>query len=653
MSALFLKLLNLSIMAGWLILAVLVARVCLKKAPKYIRCILWGLVGIRLVFPFSIESIFSLLPSGKVIESEIVYDRTPTINSGITVIDNVTNNIMAESFTPNIADSVNPLQVVTFVVSNLWILGMVVMLIYCIISYILVYRKVFDAVKLEENVYECERVSTPFVLGVIKPRIYIPYHMDEVAREYIVAHEKAHIKRGDHIIKLCGFLILAVYWFNPLVWIAYIMLCRDIELACDEKVMKSIGETQKQHYSKVLLEYSVSPKRIAACPLTFGEVAVKQRIKNVLNYKKPAFWIIAISLIACVAVAVCFMTSPKEKLDGGEFSGEVATKTEDRLLLMVDDKLYYCTGLESEASAKCGVMDGTIETTVEKGEIPTENNQSNFGTGYGWQRSNLYEIEVFMPYNSMENKWMRFVEEGKTVGETAFDEATVLVEADQIFSITMVEGDTGREIKTSSLMSDNTMLELLEYYRELEFQPLNNEEAELRIGYQYCMRLYDIDGNLLQIVTPYADTIELDSAIYDCSINDSSYSLLQYLNFRFHPVDGVPGVYMVLENADINGIVFSLRNETDKEVTYGEAFTLWVEEDDEWKEVSKITSNEVYNSLIHIVSAYGSFGQSMIGWEWLYDNMEEGRHYKIGITISVQDSAGEWTQHLCEREFIL
>lgn len=683
MSALFLELLNLSFMAGWLVLAVLLARVCLRKAPKYIRCILWGLVGIRLVIPFSVESVFSLLPSGKVIEPEIVYDRTPSISSGITVVDDVTNNLMAESFTPNVADSVNPLQVVTFVASNLWVLGLVIMLVYCVVSYILVRRKVLDAVKLDGNVYESERITTPFVLGIFRPRIYIPYHMEREARECVVAHEMAHIKRGDHIIKLAGFLILAVYWFNPLIWVAHLLLCRDIELACDEKVLKNIGEAKKKNYSKVLLEYSVSPKMIAACPLAFGEVAVKQRIKNALNYKKPAFWIIVVSAIACVVVAVCFMTSPKEEIEGGEPGSEVVTndmsddtthtdtdkssdkdsveehtfieptKTEDRLLLMVDDKLYYCTGRESTATQKCGVMDGNIETTVEKGEIPTENNQSNFGTGYGWQRSsNQYEIEVFMPYNSLENKWMRFVEDGKPVGETAFDENTVLVDVDQIFSITMVNGNTGEEKETSRLMSDNTMHELIELYNNLEFCPFDTEQ-ELRVGWQYSMRLYDMDGNLLQIITPYGDTLEINSTIYDSSMNYSSYSLLQYMNYMFHPVEGVPGVYMILEKADVNGAVFSIRNETSQEIIYGEAFTLWVEQNGEWKEISKTNESGVFSERSRTVPAYGSWGCSTIGWEWLYDDMEEGKRYKIATTIRVQDSTGEGQQHVCEHEFVL
>ena len=679
MSDVFIELLNLSIMAGWLILAVMLVRICLKKAPKYIRCILWGLVGLRLICPVSIESVFSLLPSGKVIEPEIVYDRTPSIHSGITVIDRATNTIMAESFTPNISDSVNPLQVVTFVASNLWLLGLLVMLVYCFVSFILIKRKVFDATKLSSNVYECGHISTPFVLGVFRPRIYIPYHMEKEAREYVVTHERAHIKRGDHITKLLGFLILSVYWFNPLVWFAYILLCKDIELACDEKVLKQLGEEKKKNYSKVLLEYSVSPKMIAACPLAFGEIAVKQRIKNALNYKKPTFWIIIISIVLCVAVAICFMTTPKaEKANDEVLTEEVpkadndsekdsgnttaAVKEEEPLLLMVDDVLYYCIGLRPESVAKCGVMDGEIETSVEKGETPTQNNQSNFGTGYGWQRTRHNEIEVYMPYKG-EEQWVRFVKEGTVPGETEFDEATILVDEDQIFSITMMDGSTGEEIETSLLMSDNTMWELLELYEGLEFQPLEMglAEPELRMGWQYCMRLYDVDGNLLQIITPTEDTIEIntpgknsemESVIYDSSMNDSSHLLLDYMNLRFHPANGIAGVYTILDSVDSEGFSVSFRNTTDKELQYGEAYTLWIYNNGEWETAPTVVEAWGFNDIAHIISGYGTGGMTT-DWTWIYGTLEGGNKYKLTLDLYEPDENGGWEKHTQEYEFFL
>lgn len=659
MSELFLELLNLSIMTGWLILAVLVVRVCLKRAPKYIRCILWGLVGLRLVFPFPIESIFSLLPSSKVIDTEIVYDRTPTIHSGIPVVDNVTNNLMMDSFAPDMQNSVNPLQVVTFIASNVWMLGVVVMLIYCIISYFLVQRKVFDAVKREGNVYQCERVETPFVLGLVRPKIYIPYQIDDEAIEYVVAHERAHIKRGDQITKLVGFLVLSVYWFQPLIWVAYILLCKDIELACDEKVLKSIGETEKKSYSRVLLQYSVSPKMIAACPLAFGEVAVRQRIKNILNYKKPAFWIIIVSMVACVVVAVCFMTSPKTETKD-HLPDETVTNGEEtkQLLLMVDDAIYYCIGLPADEVAKCGVMDGEIETSVEDDEIPTQNNQSNFGTGYGWQRTRHNEVEVYMPYQG-EHQWMRFVKEGTIPGETEFDENTVLVDVDKIFSITMVNGDTGEAIETSRLMSDNTMNELLELYKELEFQPFEAEVelCQQAVGWQFNMKLYDVEGNLLQTITPSGDYVQIggpgvETKVYDSSMNDTTYLLLKYIKFRFYPVEKLAGVYATLDSVDESGFTFTIRNETNREVHYGEAYVLWVEENDKWEKVPTIIENYGFHEIAYIVPAHG-VGGSMREWEWLYGTLEEGKRYKITMEISSKDDNDKWTTYEHSYEFIL
>lgn len=691
MSELFINLLNLSVTTGWLILAVMFVRILLKKAPKYIRCILWGLVGLRLICPVSVESVFSLLPSGKVIEPEIVYERTPSIHSGIIVLDHATNTIMAESFTPNISDSVNPLQVATYIAANLWIIGLAAMLVYCFVSYVLIKRKVFDAVKAEGNIYESDRIITPFVVGILRPRIYIPYNMDKEAKTYVIAHERAHIKRGDHIAKMIGFLILSVYWFNPLIWCAYILLCRDIELACDEKVLKNIGGQEKKQYSKVLLQYSVSPKMIAACPLAFGEVAVKNRIKNVLNYKKPAFWLIAVSIIICVVVAVCFMTNPKEDIQDGDPDTGIDTNvaedegtgddvsdnstfgkdagqgktpitpsaTEDCLYLMLDDKLYYCTGIESNETKKCGVMDGIIETSVENWEVPTENNQSNFGTGYGWQRSGDYEVEVYIPYNGSENKWMRFVENGKIPGATAFDEACVLLDADSIFSITMVNGDTGEEIETSRLMSDNTMQDLLGDYKNLEFQPFEarTTEAELKVGWQYCLKLYDVNGNLLQTVTPGTDTITIKNAgekqqVFDCSMNNTGHRLWDYMNLIFHPANGITGVYTVLDRVDSEGFSVSFRNTTDKTLQYGEAYTLWVESNGEWETVPVIAESWGFTDVAYSIKGQGSGGMSTY-WTWLYGTLEDGKRYKLTLDLFECDKDGEWIKHTQEYEFFL
>lgn len=312
MNELFLKIINMSISASWLVLAVLILRFVLKKAPKWINVLLWGIVAIRLICPFSFESTLSLIPSAETIPLNIGMDTTPTINSGISAINNAVNPIISQSNTPMAGASVNPLQITIGIYEYIWIFGMIALALYTAISYWRLRRKVDTAVRYKDNIFQSENVSFPFVLGIIKPRIYLPFKMNGQYLEYVVAHEQAHICRKDHWWKPLGFLLLMIHWFNPLMWLAYVLLCRDIELACDEKVIKELGNEQRGDYTQALVACSVNRRMIAACPLAFGEVSVKERVKSVMNYKKPAFWVIIISVIVCVGVAVCFLTNPKQ-----------------------------------------------------------------------------------------------------------------------------------------------------------------------------------------------------------------------------------------------------------------------------------------------------------------------------------------------------
>ena len=312
MNELFLKIINMSISASWLVLAVLIFRFVLKKAPKWINVLLWGIVAIRLICPFSFESTLSLIPSAETIPLNIGMDTTPTINSGISAINNAVNPIISQSNTPMAGASVNLLQITIGIYEYIWIFGMIALALYTAISYWRLCRKVDTAVRYKDNIFQSENVSFPFVLGIIKPRIYLPFKMNGQYLEYVVAHEQAHICRKDHWWKPLGFLLLMIHWFNPLMWLAYVLLCRDIELACDEKVIKELGNEQRGDYTQALVACSVNRRMIAACPLAFGEVSVKERVKSVMNYKKPAFWVIIISVIVCVGVAVCFLTNPKQ-----------------------------------------------------------------------------------------------------------------------------------------------------------------------------------------------------------------------------------------------------------------------------------------------------------------------------------------------------
>ena len=315
MSHFFLTVLNMSISASWILLAVLLLRLILKKAPKWVAVLLWGIVALRLICPFTIESPLSLIPSAETVSPQIMQESTPQIDSGISVINSAINPVMADSFSPAAGDSMNPLQLWIPLVTILWPAGVATMLIYMAVSYFRVKKKVCTAVLLRDNIFQSEQVVSPFVLGLVKPQIFLPFRMNETDMSHVIAHEQAHIRRKDHWWKPLGFLLLAVHWFNPLMWLGYILLCRDIELACDERVVKEMDGCEKADYSQALLSCSVNRRVITACPLAFGEVGVKKRVKSILNYKKPAFWIIAVAIMVLSIVAVCFLTNPTTGMD--------------------------------------------------------------------------------------------------------------------------------------------------------------------------------------------------------------------------------------------------------------------------------------------------------------------------------------------------
>ena len=322
MAAVFLKLLNLSISASWLVLAVLVLRLVSKRSPKWTNVLLWGIVALRLVLPFSVESALSLIPSAETVSPAAVqFAPAPTITSGVSVIDNAVNPSLSEHFAATPEASVNPLYVWTEIAGRVWLIGLAAMLLYALVSYLRLRRRVNVSLRVQENIYLCDAISSPFILGVVKPRIYLPSTLDEVQQRNVLAHEHAHLARHDHWWKPLGFALLAVYWFNPVLWLAYALLCRDIELACDERVIRDMDETAIKTYSTVLLACSVPRKAVAACPLAFGEVGVKERVRNALHYKKPAFWIVAASVIVCIVVAVCFLTNPPTDTDAAGLVG--------------------------------------------------------------------------------------------------------------------------------------------------------------------------------------------------------------------------------------------------------------------------------------------------------------------------------------------
>ncbi|MEH2958592.1 M56 family metallopeptidase [Candidatus Merdisoma sp. JLR.KK006] len=504
MDRIFLSLLNRSIAAGWLILAVLMLRLLLKKAPKWIPCILWGIAAVRLICPFSPVSAFSLIPSGETLSrTTVMYAQSPEITSGVSVLNRALNPVIRGTFAPAPGASVNPLQVWMFLGGILWAVGLTALLLYALESFLRLHIRLRESVPLERNIRLCDAIESPFILGIVRPRIYLPSGIKEEEMKYVLAHEHAHLKRKDHWWKFLGYFLAAIYWFHPLVWAAYILFCRDMELACDERVIKGLDIEGKKAYSHALVTCSVSKRTVMVCPVAFGEVGVKKRVKAVLHYQKPAFWVILAAIFACVIVAVCFLTNPRKDTyevrivipagSEGEiyysdaeispygnkitlWAGEglsdtevvlmplnsdgewapvpvymtpgmpvsmeaakdvwyrigvnvsnpsteekdvyvkaegikirIASGIEDNVtydiipMVMVNGKYYYDTGRTSSKTEHSTEMDGEITSAVDGSQKPTENNQSNFGTGYGYQWGEDDTIEVHI-----DGKWVIF-----------------------------------------------------------------------------------------------------------------------------------------------------------------------------------------------------------------------------------------------------
>lgn len=316
MTDIFLRIVELSWQAGVLALAVMLARLALRRAPKWAVCLLWALVAVRLVLPFSLQSPVSLQAAQSPVTA-VLYEL-PQTQEAAQKTDEVLSGGPAEPVTP-----LPPTEIVTAqpvpapkpamtvsLLAAIWLAGVVMMLTYMLVSYLGIYRRVCTAVRLEDNVYRCGSWGTPFVLGLLRPRIYVPEGMDDAALPQVLAHERCHIRRGDHIVKPLAFLLLALHWFNPVLWAAYVLLGRDMENACDERVLRGVDGAGRAAYSRALVACAVRQRPAAVCPLAFGEVAVQERVKNAMNGKKPAVWAAVLLAIAAAVIAVCFLTSP-------------------------------------------------------------------------------------------------------------------------------------------------------------------------------------------------------------------------------------------------------------------------------------------------------------------------------------------------------
>ena len=369
MNELFLKIINMSISASGLVLVVLILRFVLKKAPKWVNILLWGIVAIRLICPFSFESALSLIPSAETFPEKVISGPSFDVQTGITPVDNRINDYLGDRYFEGVTVPANNGNNIMTILTIVWTIGILLLVAYTVISYWRLRRKVDTAVRYKDNIFQSENVKSPFVLGIIKPRIYLPFNMNGQDLEHVVAHEQAHIHRKDHWWKPFGFLLLTIHWFNPLVWLAYVLLCRDIELACDEKVIKELGNEQRADYTQALVACSVNRRMIAACPLAFGEVGVKDRVKSVMNYKKPAFWGVVLAVIVCVFVAVCFLTNPVTKNNGTD-----GTVTEWFDYLETPDEMVWDGRLEINLPEFPGVTfrwyPEKMEAVTEEGIVP-------------------------------------------------------------------------------------------------------------------------------------------------------------------------------------------------------------------------------------------------------------------------------------------
>lgn len=365
MNTVFLKLLNMSIIASYIIAAAVVIRILFKKAPKWINYIIWCMVGIRLILPFSIKSKLSLIPRIDTVPINIVKNYSLQIGNAVP-----SGEIMGNQTVPAIASSgITGVSAPDFIsiAAVIWIAGMALLVIYGILSYLLLLQNVKGAEHKYANIYISKGIASPFIMGIVKPKIYLPYAVDEKNIPHIIAHENAHLTRRDHWIKPFCYLLLSVYWFNPFIWLAYILLCRDIELACDEAVIRKLGEKQKKPYSEALLSCSVKRRTISACPLAFGEIGVKNRIKNVLDYRKPAVWVIITTVVISIILAVAFLTNPKDKnmidFPEGSYSFE-------KVIYMIPFSSYY--PFEDTGELYNLSEDKFIVTNRETGEVIEE-----------------------------------------------------------------------------------------------------------------------------------------------------------------------------------------------------------------------------------------------------------------------------------------
>lgn len=435
----FLWILNNAIIVSFLIVAVCILRFVFRKAPRRIICILWVVVAIKLMLPIQIESAFSLIPNSKPIPVSITAYKEPTIESGIMTVDKKINTIIQNNFSTKEINSVNPMQVFVNIGKIVWLLGFFGIIVYAVISYILLKKELRISIKVKDNIYVCDYISSPFILGIKNPKIYYPSNLSNKEIEYVMKHEQAHLKRMDHLWKPLGLFLLAIYWFNPLCWVAYILMCKDIEYACDEKATAGEEKYWKSEYCQTLLNCSTSRKMISVCPIAFGENSVKGRVRSIMNYKKAGFWLVCLMIVSFVGVSICFVTTqkkndaasnkqisqnedknaPKEIVKGSERSGSEVVANKDKTKKEVKEKG------DSQNSFSSNLTDVKIDyanSSMYSEEDMNDAIQVILKEFNGWKGCELHSVSYGSDEDCMGNlEWMQKIENANDNKEK-FDE---------------------------------------------------------------------------------------------------------------------------------------------------------------------------------------------------------------------------------------
>lgn len=443
MTDIFLRIVELSWQAGVLALAVMLARLALRRAPKWAVCLLWALVAVRLVLPFSLQSPVSLQAAQSPVTA-VLYEL-PQTQEAAQKTDEVLSGGSAEPLMPLPPTEVvtaqpvpTPKPVMTVsLLAAIWLAGVVMMLTYMLVSYLGIYRRTYTAVRLEDNVYRCGSWGTPFVLGLLRPRIYVPEGMDDTALPQVLAHERCHIRRGDHLVKPLAFLLLALHWFNPVLWAAYVLLGRDMENACDERVLRGVDGAGRAAYSRALVACAVRQRPAAVCPLAFGEVAVQERVKNAMNGKKPAVWAAVLLVIAAAVIAVCFLTSPDRREPSADGAWDAETLYALRTPYVGDPsavgRILNAVGLDKMGADSD--WDFTMRLSTEQAPygltlLYTYDSESFLGYGPTWAQR--MRASGYLTMALIDNaEWVAWQENGTETGRVANDGAYDIAAARQ------------------------------------------------------------------------------------------------------------------------------------------------------------------------------------------------------------------------------